>query len=411
MRKSIGTLQYHSLKSWFLAGHNPRLMVTVVLLLVVTGSYLLLRSYAATPALSIEVENGSLSDGAAVVTASDASGGKAVSFPAPLTGGSLSQIPNPPLPTVETVSYSGMSGDISDDSAIYANPTDPSKSVVVADNKASSGGGIAVFDMQGKMLQFRKDGKIGNVDLRSNVMLGGQSTVLVGANNRTNNTLSFWKLDPSTGQLSSPVMARTLSTSTGSPNYGFCMYKSAQTGKLYAFVTPDGAGSIEQYEIKDSGGKVDVTKVRTISISSITEACVADDDLGYVYFAQEDVALWRYGAEPGDGSTRTAVDHVGGHVVADIEGMSLAYGPDNTGYLVVSSQGNSTFAVYDRKTNAFMRNFTVGSNGSIDGCSSTDGLDITTSSLGPGFTKGALVVHDASNSGGSTSNLKYVPLQ
>jgi len=41
----------------------------------------------------------------------------------------------------------------------------------------------------------------------------------------------------------------------------------------------------------------------------------------------------------------------------------------------------------------------------------TDGLDISTENLGPGFPKGALIVHDGSNSGGASSNLKYVPLE
>jgi 3-phytase len=48
--------------------------------------------------------------------------------------------------------------------------------------------------------------------------------------------------------------------------------------------------------------------------------------------------------------------------------------------------------------------------GRIDAVSGTDGLDVTSYSVGPGFEKGMLVVHDESNSGGTTSNLKYVPL-
>ena len=40
----------------------------------------------------------------------------------------------------------------------------------------------------------------------------------------------------------------------------------------------------------------------------------------------------------------------------------------------------------------------------------TDGLDVTTENVGPQFEQGLLVVHDESNKGGDTSNLKYVPL-
>jgi 3-phytase len=95
----------------------------------------------------------------------------------------------------------------------------------------------------------------------------------------------------------------------------------------------------------------------------------------------------------------------------DLEGVSLAKGPGTAGYLVLSLQGESRFVTYDRETNAFLRDFTVGSNGSIDATSQTDGLDISTSDLGPGFRRGALVVHDGGNTGGAASNLKYVPLQ
>jgi 3-phytase len=151
--------------------------------------------------------------------------------------------------------------------------------------------------------------------------------------------------------------------------------------------------------------------VRSFTVGSISEGCVADDELGRLYVAQEDVALWRYGAEPGDGSSRAAVASVGdGHIAADIEGLALAKGPGTSGYLVASSQAESRFAVYDRETNAFVRNFKVGSNGAIDAAEQTDGVDISTANLGPGFEHGALVVHDGENTGSSTSNLKYVPL-
>ena len=206
-----------------------------------------------------------------------------------------------PLPVVETVGFTG-SGDVSDDSAIWVDPATPANSVVIADNKASSGGGIGVFDMAGRLIQFRADGMIGNVDLRAGFPLSGKPTVLVGANNRTNNTLALWSLDTTTRTLT-PSAARSIPTFA--PNYGFCMYHSKVSGKFYAFVTPYVSGSIQQFELFDNGaGTVDATLVRTLPISSITESCVADDELGHLYVGQEDVAIWKYGAEPGAGATR-----------------------------------------------------------------------------------------------------------
>lgn len=323
--------------------------------------------------------------------------------------GVLSEIPATPLPTVEAETFSE-SGDIADDSAIYANPVEPALSVVIADNKSDTAGGVGVFDMKGHLLQFRQDGKIGNIDLRSGFPLRGKSIVLVGANNRTDNTLIFWQLDPSTQKLSAPIGQ---AIPTVSPNYGFCLYHSAASGKFYAFVSQEtGKSVMEQYELEESSGKITGTMVRSFEVGSITEGCVADDELGRLYVGQEDVGLWRYGAEPSAGSTRTSVGAVNdGHLVADVEGVCLAKGPGTSGYLVVSNQGNSTFAVYDRETNAFKRKFSVDASGSIDAVSDTDGLDISTASLGPGFEKGTLVVHDGSNTGSQTSNLKFIPLR
>lgn len=313
------------------------------------------------------------------------------------------------MPALETEEFSG-SGDISDDSAIWVDPAAPANSVVIADDKANSGGGIGVFDMNGKLLQFRPDGKIGNVDLRSGFPLSGKSTVLVGANNRSDNTLALWTLDTTTRTLS-PVAARSIATFA--PNYGFCSYHSKGSGKFYAFVTPNGPGSVQQFELSDNGaGKVDATLVRTLPIDSISESCVADDELGHLYLGQEDVGIWKYGAEPDAGADRSSVDTVGaGHLEADIEGMSIAYGADGAGYLFVSSQGNSTIAIYDRSgNNTFRKSFSVGAGGAVDAATGTDGLDVTTNNAGPGFEQGLLVVHDESNSGGNASNLKYVPL-
>lgn len=364
---------------------------------------------------------GGTRDASAIFAISGAGGqltATATSNPIPSGGhfnGTDSFIPRPaanPLPTVETESFALTSNttDISDDCAIYANPNRPELSVVVADNKDTTAGGVGVFDMAGKLLQFREEGQIGNIDLRSDFAFGSKSIVLIGANNRTDNTLAFWQLDPNTRQLSARIDD---ATRTIYPNYGFCLYHSKTSDKFYAFVTQEiSTSTMEQYELGERNGRVTATKVRSFQVGSITEGCVADDAMGVLYVAQEDEALWRYGAEPTAGSERTAVATVDdGHVVADLEGLSLAKGEGNSGYLVLSIQSESRFVMYDRQTNAYLGGFVIGSNGDIDAVSQTDGLDISTANLGPGFEKGALVVHDGSNAGGETSNLKFIPLE
>ena len=83
-------------------------------------------------------------------------------------------------------------------------------------------------------------------------------------------------------------------------------------------------------------------------------------------FAQEDVALWKYGAEPGDGSDRTLVDAIqpNGHLSYDVEGVTIAATGPTSGYLIVSAQNGASpnqsyFSVYDRQTNAFLSTFRI----------------------------------------------------
>jgi 3-phytase len=313
------------------------------------------------------------------------------------------------LPVVETAQFPAGSGDIADDSAIWFDAADPAASLVVADSKSRTTGGVAVYDLAGRLLQYLPAGMIGNVDLRDGFPLGGRSVVLVGANDRTSNTMVFWTLDPATRSLT-PATARDLPTLT--PNYGFCLYRSPVSGRFYAFVDQAGGGLVEQYELLGSEGGVDARLVRSFVTGTQTEGCVADDERGLVYLGEEDVAIWRYGAEPDAGSARVAVDRVGaGHLVADVEGLSISYGPDGSGFLFASSQGDSTVAVYDRAgANPFVASFTVAANGGIDAVTSTDGVAVHAGDFGGAFAGGLVVVHDASNGGGTMSNLKYVPL-
>jgi 3-phytase len=308
-------------------------------------------------------------------------------------------------PALETPAFAG-SGDIADDPAIWVNPKDPAASVVIATNKAKSGGGIAVYDVNGKLLQFRKDGALNNVDVRAGMSLGGKSTVVVTASNRTTNSLAFYRLDTATRQLS-PINADTVST--GFAPYGACMYTSAKSGDLYAFVSSDTTGVVDQYQLLDAGGKVDAKKVRTLKVGTLSEGCVADDETGALYVGEEDKGIWKYGAEPASGTSRTAVGTVGdGHLKADVEGLAIASRPGGAGYLVASSQGDSTYALYDRATGRWVKSFKIGDGKSVDGASLTDGLDVTTANAGPAFPNGLLVVHDSANSGAKVSNYKFV---
>ncbi len=300
-------------------------------------------------------------------------------------------------------------GDAADDPAIWVHPDDPAKSIIIGTQKKR---GINVYDMDGKLLQSRADGRINNADVRYGFSLGGETVDIVTASNRTHQSLSIWRVDPVTRTLVE-IADGIIPTGMDDP-YGQCMYKSAVTGEFYVYIN-DTDGVVKQWQLIDAGnGKVGAKQVREFSVGSQTEGCTADDETGDLYVGEENNALWKYSAEPDGGDERTMVDNVeSGNLTADIEGVSIYYGPGGTGYIIASNQGADNYLVYERQgDNKFLGHFHVVADEAtgIDGASETDGLDVTGADLGPSFPHGALIVQDGRNiSPAEKQNYKIVP--
>ena len=315
------------------------------------------------------------------------------------------------LPMIETEQVVG-TGDNADDLAIWIHPADPNLSVIVGQSKATSGGGMHVFDLTGEELQFLPDGRMNNIDLRYNIKLAGQYTDIVTAGNRTNNSIAIYKINPDTRMLEN-IACRVITS--GISIYGSCMYRSPMTGKLYVFVNSK-TGEVEQWELFDDGtGLIDAVRVSQFDAGTQTEGCVADDEYGCFYIGEENVGIWKYGAEPDAGDAREQVDSTaGGYITADVEGLTIYYGQAGTGYLIASSQGSSQFVVYERRGgNAYVKSFKVIGNTAlgIDACTGTDGIDVVNVSLGSLFPHGLFIAHDTTNTGGTCSNYKLVDWQ
>ncbi|MHB1059551.1 MAG: phytase [Rhodanobacter sp.] len=319
----------------------------------------------------------------------------------------------PPLATVtalvETVPVASF-GDAADDPAIWANPADPAKSLIVATDKKA---GMAVYDMQGKLLQFRPDGKMNNTDLREDFPLGGKKVVLVTASDRTHKSVAIYRLD--TGKRELVDVADGVQATGLDDPYGLCMYRSPKSAKTYVFINT-GDGLMRQWELLDAGnGRVRIKQVREFRMASQAEGCVADDIGGALYVDEEDVAVWKMNPEPDGGDAMTAIDRVADNkaVKDDLEGVGMYDLSGGRGYIVVSSQGNDTYAVYRRDgDHAYLGSFAVVADGArgIDGISETDGLEISSRNLGPGFEHGAMIAQDGRNVLPSQNqNYKYVP--
>lgn len=303
--------------------------------------------------------------------------------------------------------------DAADDPVIWIHPTDPVKSTIIGTDKQ---GGLVVYDLEGKEMQYIEAGRVNNVDLRYNFPLGDESVALVVAGNRTDNTLVIYKVISETGELED-VAARSIPSEVDEV-YGLCMYHSARDGKYYVFVDSTRNGGVAQLELSDDGnGKVDAKLVRSFTVGTQTEGCVADDELGHLYIGEEAAGIWKYGAEPDASEERTQVDVTGpdGNLTADVEGLTLYYAEDGKGYLIASSQGNSRFVVYERAgDNPYVTTFQIVANdeAEVDGVSGTDGIDVTNFPLGDIFPSGVFVAQDNRNIEPSeTQNFKLVSWQ
>lgn len=309
------------------------------------------------------------------------------------------------LPLVETVPVESP-GDAADDPAIWVHPDDPLLSVVIGTDKRR---GLNVYDLDGRLLQALPDGRMNNVDLRDGFMVNGRSSVLVAATNRSDRTIALYLLDPVTRQLARA--GEPVPTGFADP-YGLCLYAS-RNGNHYVFANDADTGVFRQWRIRADGGVISADRVRSFSVGSQAEGCVADDETGALYVAEEDVALWQFRADPGRGNRRRAIDRVGGAsgLVADLEGVSIWPGSGGGGYIVLSNQGANRYAVYRREgANAYVGSFELVDDAAtgIDGTSETDGLAVTSRPLGARFPDGLLVVQDGRNlPPGENQNFKF----
>jgi 3-phytase len=189
------------------------------------------------------------------------------------------------------------------------------------------------------------------------------------------------------------------------------MYRSAVDGAYYVFITSK-SGEVGQWRLLETGqGTIEAERVRGFDVGSQIEACVADDELGFLYIGEERVGIWKYAAEPTGGSGRIRVDSTGppGFLTPDVEGLTIFFGAAGTGYLIASSQGRDAFNVYRREgRNEYVAMFTIEEGNGIDRVTHSDGVDVLNASLGPSFPHGVFVTQDQKNDGGR-QNFKLVP--
>ena len=310
-------------------------------------------------------------------------------------------------------------GDAADDPAIWVNKSNPSNSIIFGTDKKS---GIYSYNLQGQELSYTNLGNINNIDTRT-INVGDDENVsdftFLFASNRTLGSVDLWvfednetrqKLETDSWQVPSKPSFRGKSDIIV---YGICAGIDAKYG-LVAFLTEDTGPRVEVWNLTEDG----LNLITTFNNGGESEGCVYDDQNRTLFISEEEVrgVLKAYRLDDSfDFSEPYIVDSRDGQIGGDPEGVSLYKTPNNSGYLILSSQGDSKFNLYDRNyPYDYITSFRIGSSKSIDNVTDTDGIETINFKLSDEYPKGIMIAQDGYNKDGLWSkkqNFKFVSFQ
>jgi 3-phytase len=284
-----------------------------------------------------------------------------------------------------------------DDPAIWINPAEPAKSLIIGTDKDSEGA-LYIYDLEGKIIN-RVGGlkRPNNVDVGYGLILNGKPVDIAVTTEREMQRLRIYRLPEMIG-----VDAGNLVVFDGDKTrapMGIALYKRPRDGAMFAFVGGKSGpplGYLAQYLLTDDGsGQVKITLVRQFgrySGKKEIEAIAVDAELGYVYYSDETFGVRKYAADPDapDANEELALFGTSGFA-GDHEGICLYKNSDGTGYILVSDQQANRFQIFKREGEPGRpHEHTWIKNVSVQAIES-DGSDVTSVALGPKFPHGVLV--------------------
>jgi 3-phytase len=276
------------------------------------------------------------------------------------------------------------------DVAVWVNRSDPAKSLLVG---TSMKGGLVVYDLKGNEI-YRFEGiEPRDLDIRYDFPVGDKKLDIVGCSDPEAKGFNIFSIDSSgtLKRLSQQPIISALAEVTG-----FCLYHDKDRDMFYAFLTGK-SGHGEQYRIYSTpSGNVTGELSRMFSLQSPTEGCVADDELGYFYIAEDNAGIWRCPASPDERVIRVLIAGVGtNNLEAPVKGLSIYYGADKKGYLIASSQGNNSFSVFERvHPNKYLGSFSIIKGEKAGGAIGTNGIAVCSQALGAAYPGGIFIAHD-----------------
>lgn len=282
-----------------------------------------------------------------------------------------------------------------DDPAIWINPADATKSLVIGTDKQTNGG-LYAFDLQGKIVS-KVTGlqRPNNVDIAYGFILNGKKTDIAVVTERETNKLRFYSL-PALEAIDNGGLEVFAGETLRSP-MGVALYTRPSDKAIFVIAgrkTGPADGYLWQYKLIDENGKLAMQLVRKFgkySGKKEIESIAVDNELGYIYYSDETVGVHKYMADPAANNNSELALFATTGFTSDHEGISIYKTSATTGYILVSNQQANTFMIYPRE----------GSSGNVHehtllaqvpvSTMESDGSDVTNVNLGPAFPKGLFV--------------------
>lgn len=302
--------------------------------------------------------------------------------------------------------------DAADDPAIWYNKENPSSSLVFGTDKK---GGIMVFNLAGKLIKYHKTGLPNNIDIRRGFPIGNNRKAdIAGFSNRASNTIEIYEIHAD-GDITSLLPEGHKPNFTGEV-YGFCLFHNMKNSEYYAIINSKD-GEIEVWKINGSSGIISLEFSRSFKTETQPEGMVADDINEILYVGEEDKGIWRFDlrSKSPDGPVLIIDGAIESNnaLKDDIEGLAICYTGEG-GYLVASSQGNNSYAIFKLTgDNSYIGSFRI-NDGKIDGTEDTDGIDLLNLRLNDTFPNGVFIAQDGKNTDENgkiqCQNFKFVNL-
>jgi 3-phytase len=301
---------------------------------------------------------------------------------------------------------SAVQGD-ADDPAIWINPINPEKSLIIGTDK--TGNALYVFDLKGKIVQ--KIGDIlrpNNVDVEYGLLLAGRKTDIAVVTERNAQRLRIFAIDSSRLQLREITDPEGTTVFDGQEGdsaapMGIALYRRPKDGAVFAIVSrkkgPSGAYLWQYRLVPTADGRVRLQKVREFGQFSgrgEIEAVAVDDQLGFVYYADENYGILKYHADPEHPEAAKLLAVFGKEgFEGDREGIAVYPMRGDKGYLLCVDQRPQRSVVY-----VFRREGTSANRHDHQqpvavihtDSDETDGIEATSQPLGRQFPSGLLIM-------------------